>query len=251
MKIYHFALFFLLIATGFFVMAQIETVAKLSAERTERTEYDCLVAAVNATVDVVFSGDDNTVTRDGLNQAEEVFFQTLAVLYEGSTDESARTAQKERVPLLVVFDEEGYYQYGNNEKATYGWSQKVLYDDGEVPDVFFDEAETLLTQFYYAEYGIPKEYRMEYAAEGVWERSISPPCVFAVYSSSADNILQREGRFLYAASARTIETYLITEDNYCHLPYCDCCETKKVVARYVSQKESAEDGAVPCKKCFR
>lgn len=250
MKLYHFALFFILIATGFLVTAQVETVAKLSGQRKERTEYDCLVAAVDAVVDVAFYGEGNVVTEEGLKQAEDVFFQTLAVLHEGSTDRSARKAQKDRVPLLVVFDEEGYYRYGYDGKE-FGWSQKVLYENEDVPDVFFDEAETLLTRFYKEKYGAPKEYRMEYAAEGVWERSIAPPCVFAVYSTYADSALQREGRFLYAASARTIETYVVTEDNYCHLPYCEYCETKKVVARYVSQKESAEAGALPCENCLR
>lgn len=251
MKLYHFALFFLMIAVGFFVTAQIETVAKLQEERIERTEYDCLVAAVNAAVDVAFYGDGNDVTEDSLRSAAEVFFQTLAVLHEGNADRSTWNSQREKVPVLVVFDEKGYYRYINDRKSGPGWSKQVFYEDGRIPDVFFDETESILVQFYNDRYGSQKRYRMECAKEGAWEKTITPPCVFAVYLPFDDDVLQREKAFLYAASTRTIETYLVTEDNYCHLPFCNCCETKKVIARYVNQKECAEAGALPCEFCLR
>ena len=56
---------------------------------------------------------------------------------------------------------------------------------------------------------------------------------------------------MYAASGQATAAYLVTEDNYCHVPYCEKCKSEKVVAWYATQKESAEDGAIPCEECLK
>lgn len=73
MKLYHFGLIFIVIAAGFLVTAQIRSVTAMKEEELRRTEYDCLVAAVNAAAGAVFSGEDSRVKASGLQQAEEIF----------------------------------------------------------------------------------------------------------------------------------------------------------------------------------
>ena len=252
MKLHHFVLLFAIVAGGFFLEAQIRLVIKMQNEGTKKTEYDCLVAAVNSAVEAAFSGNENVVTAAGLSQAEEVFFQTLAVLHEGTTDSAARELWKQKVPCLALFDENGYYVYRRTAEEGYAWSQFVPYEDGKIPERFFRETEAVLERYHSLHSASTKRYRVEQAEEGVWERSIVPPCVFAVY---APQVLQfgdnREGIFLYAASQRVRSAFFVTEDNVCHLPFCEQCRSDVVVARYATQKESAEDGAVPCEYCLR
>lgn len=251
MKMHHFALFFILIAGGFFVTAQTLQVTKMQRESIKKTEYDCLVAAVNATVETVFSGTDNIVTKEELDRAEEVFFQTLSVVRDGATDRAAWIALRERVPCLAVFEERGYYLYFLDYERGYGWTDLVQYEEGKIPQCFFEETEELLRQYHNLQYQSRKHYRMVQTEEGIWEQSIEPPCVFAIYAPASMKLPEDFAEFLYAASGRRYGTYYVTEDNYCHLPLCEECKTKQIVARYATQKESAEDGAIPCGECLK
>lgn len=252
MKLHHFVLLFAIVAGGFFLEAQIRLVIKMQNEGTKKTEYDCLVTAVNSAVEAGFTGTESVVTAAGLAQAEEEFFRTLAVLHDGTTDDAAQEQWKQIVPCLAVFDENGYYLYRCTPGAGYGWSQAVLYEEGKIPESFFCETEEILEQYHHLS-GIPaKKYRVGQAKEGVWEQSIEPPCVFAIY---APELLQTrdntESVFLYAASRRVKSTFFVTGDNICHLPTCERCLSEEVVARYSTQKESAEDGAAPCEYCLK
>ena len=251
MKLHHFTLCFAVVAIGFFLTAQIRLVTKLQKERTEKMEYDCLVAAVNAAVETAFGDGESSVTKAGLAQTEEVFFHTLGVLQEGKTDSATWQAWREHVPCLVVFGEKGYYRYCFVPGKGYVWSELIPYQEGQIPEAFFSETEELLLQYHNLQYCSSKQYRMEQAGKGIWEQSIKPPCVFAVYAPRSLCLMGQNDDFLYAASGRRTEVYLVTEDNICHLPFCEKCKEEKVVARYVSQKESAEDGAVPCESCLQ
>lgn len=250
MRLYHFGIVFAILALGFFVSVQIRLITKLQQEEWEKTEYDVLVAAVNASAEEVFYGTEPVVTKTELDRAEEVFFQTLAVLFCGKTDRASWEEQKAQVPCLVVFDTKGYYVYSKHPEEGYGWSECCPYGDGEIPERFFSETEVLLQQYHAVESGSKNGYRMEKSGRGIWEQSLIPPCVFAVYvpkrpGNTEDNV------FLYAASGRMEEVFYVTEDNYCHVPSCAQYNEEFIVAWYGSQKESAEDGAIPCEQCLK
>lgn len=252
MRLYHFGLIFTVIAVCFLVTAQISSVTAMKEEEIRRTEYDCLVAAVNAAVSAAFTGEESVVTVSGLQQAEEAFFQTLSVLHDGIPDQAGRRAWQEYVPCLVVFDERGYYRYGYVPGQGYLWSEITLYQEEKIPESFFHETEEILSQYHSLHYTSVKKYRMEKAGGGVWERELSRACVFAVYAPKFPETGHKEqGVFLYAAAQRVKEAYFVTEDNYCHLPSCERCKTGTVIARYATQKASAEDGAVPCEQCLK
>ncbi len=251
MKLYHFGLIFAVIAIGFLVTMQVRFVGKQSLVEREKTEYDVLVAAVDATVDAVFAGGENTVTEERLFYGEKVFFQTMAVLQEGATDRGAWEAKRAQVPCLAVFEERGYYLYCRTPEKGYGWSELYPYEDGQIPEAFFSETEKLLKRYHSEKNKSIGSYRMESAGKGVWEQSLTPPCVFAVYAQENSYSAEADGRFLYAASGQTATSYLVTEDNYCHVPYCEKCKNGNVVAWYATQKESAEDGAMPCEICMK
>lgn len=252
MKWYHFGLIFVVFAFSFFVMSQIHLVLRMKEETERRTEYDCLMAAVNAAADVAFTGAENRVTMAGLLQAEEVFFQTLSVVHDGLTDDAGKEVVRKCVPYLVVFDESGYYEYGDTEKGDYVWSECVPYKEGKIPDAFFAKAEKQLAK-YQSRYNTKKTtYRMKAATKGVWEESLSKGCVFAIYAPEvAENLSKTKVTFLYAASSWKKEAYLVTEDNYCHLPSCERTRSQTVIARYATQRKSAEDGAMPCPLCMQ
>lgn len=252
MKFYHFGLIFAVIAAGFFVTAQTRLVSSMQQEEIRRNEYDSLVAAVNAAVEVAFIEAENVVTEGKLQQVSEVFFQTLSVLHGGGTDAAQCAEWQECIPILAVFEERGYYRYCFTEEAGYGWSELILYDGEGIPEHFFTETEDILSRYHALHNTARKTYRMEAAQTSVWEKSLTRACVFAVYAPPLTEDWEKEqGTFLYAAAERTIEAYLVTEDNYCHLPSCEECNKKKVVARYSTQKESAMKGARPCEKCLK
>ena len=203
MKFYHFGLAFALIATGFFVMAQTRWVTTLQREELQRNEYDCLVTAVNGAVEVAFTGTENTVAKDGLNRVSEVFFQTLSVLHGGMPNEAEYAAWRDCVPLLTVFEERWYYCYCFVEGVGYDWSELIPYEEEGMPEQFFAEAEAILARYHALHYMAKKTYRMEAAEEGVWERSLSRSCVFAVYAPPlTERRNQEQGIFLYAAAKR-------------------------------------------------
>ena len=251
MKMHHFALLFSIIMVGCLVSAQTVLVIRLQRERLERIEYDCLVAAVNAVTEEIFQTWDNTVTEEELNQAEEVFFQTLSVLRNGTTEQASWMTIREYIPCLVVFEERGYYRYSFEPETGYCWSELRTYENGTVSEDFFIETEDLLKQYHNLRFTSEKEYRMEQAGRGVWEQSIAPPCVFAIYAPQSMGVPGDRVGFLYAAAGKRYEVYYVTEDNKCHAAFCNQLEMEKIVARYSTQKKSAEDGAVPCEFCLR
>lgn len=251
MKLHHFALVFLVILCGFFLMSRIHLLSEMKDEEERKTSYECLVCAVNSAAEVVFSGDENNVTEAGLRLAEEVFFQTLAVLWDGSTDKATWMAQRERVPCFAVFSEKGYYWYGMHPGRGYGWSKQVLYENGRIPESFYEETEKLLQEYHNLQYKSDKKFFMKPADKGIWDNCLKPPCVFAVYAPKSTALTNKGNAFLYAASGKRTEAYYVTEDNYCHLLYCEKCNSEEIVACYVTQKESAEAGALPCEYCMK
>lgn len=251
MKLYHYALFFALVCVGFFMTAHIALRTKMLEESNRKTEYDCLVAAVDAVADTVFSRGVHSVRQADLARAEEVFFQTLEVLWYGTVDRTSRENLKKRVPCMVVFDEKGYYRYCFEQGKGYGWSELVPYEQGKVPTDFFKETEKLLEEYHDTEYVSLRKYRVEQAEEGVWERTISPPCVFAIYAPVHSGLSDSGHGFVYAASEYRQTAYYVTEDNCCHFSSCPEYKVEKVIACYSTQKESAEAGAMPCERCMR
>ncbi|MBQ8315930.1 MAG: hypothetical protein IJX95_09370 [Lachnospiraceae bacterium] len=251
MKLYHYALFFALVCVGFFMTADISLRLKMQEESKRKTEYDCLVAAVDAAVDVVFARGERNVTKADLVQAADVFFQTLEVLWYGTTDRTSQENLKMRVPCLVVFSGDGYYRYCFEKGKGYGWSEMVPYEQGKVPSRFFEETEELLTGYHDTSYTSSRKYRIGQAGKGVWEQEISPPCVFAIYAPVHSGISDGGNGFVYAASDYQQTAYYVTEDNRCHLPFCEEYKEGKVIACYSTQKESAEAGATPCEECMR
>lgn len=251
MKMHHFSLLFAVFSIGFFMTAQTVLVIKMYREGQEKTEYKILVSAVEAAVEEVFHGPDNTVSRVGLKQAEDVFYRTLSVLRDGTADRASWESVRMRVPCLVVFEERGYYMYCFQPEEGYRWSELMLYDHGEIPETFFEETEALLEQYHNLQYHSDKNYGMKHAGKGIWEQSISPPCVFAIYAPEAIGVPEDTVTFLYAASGREYEVYYVTKDNYCHLPFCKAYIEEEVIARYATQRESAEDGAIPCEHCLK
>lgn len=252
MKLYHFALLFLLIAGGMFVTAQVRLVEKMQKETARRTEYGCLVAAVNAVTEEVFDSETKQVSQSGLRQAELLFFQTLGVLHDGTTDVTAWESLKGQIPCLVVFDADGYYVYCYVPEEGYIWSEEFCYEEGVIPEGFFRETEALLEDYLKRNGVVSKKYRMEPAGESVWEQSLEPPCVFAIYAPPyTKRNAGYAGTFLYAATGVGRIAYYVTEDSVCHYSDCEEVGRKKVVGYYAVQKDSAKAGAVPCEKCMK
>lgn len=251
MKLYHFGLLFFMVVFSFFVTFQVHSILKLQQLEREKTEYDVLVASVNAMTEVLFVNGRGVVSPEALNYGAEVFFQTMAVLQDGITDRTTWERKRGQVPCLVVFAKDGYYRYSMMPGVGYGWSEMVTYTGGEIPEQFYRDTEELLKQYHYETAKTPNNLRVEQATEGVWEQCLTPMSVFAIYTPGKKVFSEDKGRFLYAAARWTEQEYWVTEDNYCHIPSCEKCKEGTVVAWYGTQKESAEDGAVPCEECLK
>lgn len=252
MKLYHVALFFLLVAGGMFVTAGVQLAVKAQNESIGKAEYGGLVAAVNAVAEVVFSSETEPISERELEQAEEVFFQTMGVLHEGTTDAASWDVWKQRILCLAVFAPEGYYVHHFVQGEAHGWSDRKCYEDGRIPNRFYRETEEVLTKYLRQNGIVSQKYRMEPAGKSVWEQSLEQPCVFAIYAPLPINrITERKPAFLYAATGRSEIGYYVTEDEVCHYSVCEEVGQKKVVAYYATQKDSAKDGAIPCEKCMK
>lgn len=251
MKLYHFALFFVVIAVGFFLTAQTVLLDKMQEEGRREMEYDCLVAAVDAAVDVAFSDGGGSVSSGELMQAEEVFFQTLGVLLEGSADQVTGEMLRQRIPCLLVADERTCYLYYLRSGQGYSWTGYSYEEENGIPDSFFEELEEVIVQYRNVHRSSGKKYRIEKAGKGIWEQSITPPCVFAVYAPENSGLTKGTGSFLYAASGRKQIAYYVTEDRRYHLPFCEEYKKQGAVTCYFSQRESAESGAFPCEHCLK
>ena len=251
MKLYHFGLLFFAVFLSFFVTYQAMSVRKMQRLEQEKTEYDVLVASVNAMAEVLFTNGRDTVSPNLLDYGAEVFFQTMGVLQEGNTDRATREKISALVPCLVVFSKDGYYRYGRMPGVGYGWSDMVSYTDGKIPEQFYKDTEEQLEQYHYETTKASNNLRVEQATEGVWEQCLTPMCVFAVYAPEVSAFSEETCRFLYAATGYAEQEYWVTEDNYCHIPSCEKCKEGMVVAWYGTQKESAEEGAVPCEECLK
>lgn len=249
MKFYHVGLVFAVIAGGCFLITQLRLLGVTEQEKLRRNEYDCLVAAVEAAVEVAFTGEENEVSEENLELADEVFFQTLSVLHGGTPDyvESGRDC----VPCLVLLESRGYYIYSMTEKTGYGWSELKPYQEEGLESVLA-EAEEIVSRYHAVHYTNGRMYHMKAAQKGIWEQGLSKACVFAVYAPPIAEISGTEqGVLFYAAAGRTRTVYYVTEDNVCHVSSCDQLQKKKVVALYTTQKESAQDGAYPCAECLK
>lgn len=252
MKFYHFGIAFCVFSMGIFFLSQMSLITTVTREEIKRTEYECLVSAVNAAIDVVFDGERSIVTEGSLKQAEDVFFQTLSVLHDGVSESLESFKWREYVPCLVVFDENGYYRFGKTSESDYGWSERKAYENGEIPNSFFEETKKILSEYHNGHNFSFGSYHMEAAEEGIWERSLTKACVFAVFAPPIpERLTKTEGIYLCAATGREKQAYYVTEDNYCHMPFCPRCKEVQVIAWYKSQKESAMDGAMPCEICLK
>lgn len=252
MKLYHVALFFLLVAGGMFVTAGVQLAVKAQNESIRKAEYGGLVAAVNAATEVVFGSETEQISERELEEAETVFFQTMGVLHEGTTDAASWEAWKQRILCLAVFAPEGYYVNYFVLGEAYRWSEKQCYEEERIPECFFRQTEEVLAEYLRRNGIVSSKYRMEPAGKSVWEQSLEQPCVFAIYAPLPTNrITEGKPAFLYAATGRSEIGYYVTEDEVCHYSFCEEVGLKKVVAYYATQKDSAKDGAIPCEKCMK
>lgn len=220
-------------------------------EGTQRVEYDCLVAAVNAATSCYFSMEGKAEKEILLKDTETVFFQTLSVLHEKNADATGIEAMQKRTLLLAVFGEDVFYIYQNGSGGNHGWSEYVYEADGRIPKMFFlltgEAVDESLKQF-----GITrsKSEVSEYFA-GIWEKELSRDCVFAIYVPEGVRLSEKEDEvLLYAAAKRVAETYLVTQDMHCHLPSCAFAIEENVISVFGTQKEAAKYGAAPCPFCI-
>lgn len=255
MKLYHFSLIFLVFFGGLIVMEQKDELTTRLREGTQRVEYDCLVAAVNAAAGCYFSMEGKMEGKEGkeilLKNTETVFFQTLSVLHEKNADETGIEAMQTTIPLLAVFGEDVFYIYQNGSGGKLGWSEYAYEADGRIPEKFFLLAGEAVDESR-KQFGITrsKSEVSEYFA-GIWEKELSRDCVFAIYVPEGVKLSEKEDEvFLYAAAKYVAETYLVTQDMYCHLPSCASAIEKKVVSVFGTQKEAAKYGAEPCPFCL-
>lgn len=251
MKWYHFGLIFLLVFGGLFILEQQEEITTRLWENSCQVEYDCLVAAVNAATQVYFEGKGTEAEERLLEKTAEAFFQTLSFLHEKNPDEAGRMKQKEMVPVMAVFDEEGFFLYRRESGTVYGWSARYDYlSGGEIPEEFFHMTGELIAQNI-ASAGDKRKLKFSRGFEGTWEKALSPGCVFAAYVPEAVE-LSRNGRknVIYAASKISKERFLVTKDMVCHLVGCEGISPEDVLTEFLSQKAAASYGATPCEFCL-
>ena len=127
MKLYHFALFFAVIASGCMVAIQASMLKERQKAEIRQTEYDCLAFAADDMAEDLFDGMAEEVSLQEVSMTGEMFFQSLALCRNGVADVTTEAYWKEKI-TLVVCEKRGYYRwfYGRKEP----WKFFAYEEDG-------------------------------------------------------------------------------------------------------------------------
>ncbi len=246
MKWYHFGMLFAVLFAGSVIILQTIVVQEQRMQEITRTEYDCLTAAVEAATYVAFEEAGGQLSLPVLEQTEEIFFQTLSVLRMGITDAAGRKEIERYVPCIFVFGEQSCYGYIDGT-----WEKLGESDDGILPEQFYRTAEDCVNGYLRETGSSIRKIRMEAASQGIWEKGLKKKGIFAVYVPVIYTGTKQERVLLYGAAHVADEVYLVTEDGCCHLPGCEQYKPEEITERYTTQRESAENGAIPCEWCLQ
>lgn len=239
MKIYHYALMFVAVTCLMFTMV---TVALIQRQQMTEQTVRCRKAldkATKACADVIGSAGESGIygVRDN---AEKVFFTTLAAEM-GLTGYSSATKELElHVPLLIICDESGYYVRSNSvlENADHTqqycrvWSEHLNYD-GEWPET------------------LPEE-------EGIFQRASAKKGVYAFYKGAGTAMLLGKQinciSFAEMGIVPTENFYInISGDGYASSKYYHkekCVYRGERSMLFQTERECAQHGAYSCPYCF-
>lgn len=213
MKLYHFALLFAVIACGSFVVIQVALLNERKKEELRQTERDCLAFAADDMAKDLFAGANEEVSMQEVNEAGEVFFQSLALCRNGAADVTTKEYWKRKV-VLFVYEKSGYYRFTYGPEKEDGWEFSFYGDT------------------------TPEE-------EGIIIPSVAVVFTIDGYGTASDS----RGE-LYVASGITETKYYVTEDGHYHRPECVKCGTESVLFCYATMRACAEQGAFPCEECL-
>lgn len=214
MKLYHFALFFAVIACGSMVAIQVTMLNERRKAEVRQTEQDCLASAADDMAEVLFTGNTEEVSLQKVSQAGDIFFQSLSLCRNGAADATTEGYWKQKV-VVVVYEKSGYYRY------------------------FYDPGEEDYWEFF------------SYGETDPVESGLIIPSVVAVFIADGYGTEPDASSIIRVASGRAETKYYVTEDGIYHVPECDRCERETVMFCYATLIECARNGAFPCAVCMR
>lgn len=256
MKWYHYGLVFILIFSAFFLIEASEELKLVESEINQKTNYDCLVAAVHAAAQTAFieeelQNSELQCSDEALSEVSDVFFQTLSVLHSCATDEAGRRQQETLCPVLAVLLQDCFYLYSIDENGHYSWR---YYESGEnnTSEYLVTQMMESLQEYLKKRKVSEKRYNGQSAAEGVWNNELLENTILAFYVpelilGAGNNQLPN---VLYAAANCTQEEYWVTQNLTYHLPSCIECNEEEKIASFSTKKEAAEAGACACRRCL-
>ncbi len=214
MKLYHFALFFAVLACGSMVVTQVTMLNERRKAEVRQAERDCLASAADDMAVVLFAGNTAEVSLQKVSQAGDIFFESLSLCRNGAADATTEVYWKQKV-VLVVYEKSGYYRFSYNlEKEEY-WE-------------FFPYGET----------------------DSV-ESGLIIPLVVAAFVTDGYGTESDSNGVIRVASGRTETKYYVTEEGFYHVPECDRCRRETVMFCYATLIECARNGAFPCEFCMK
>ena len=109
MKLYHFALFFAVIACGSMVVIQVHMLNERRMAELRQMECDCLASAADEMTEELFVGKEE-VSLAEVSLAGDNFFQALSLCRNGVADVTTKEYWKRKV-VLIVCERSGYYRF--------------------------------------------------------------------------------------------------------------------------------------------
>ena len=213
MKLYHFALFFAVIACGSMVVIQVHMLNERRMAELRQMERDCLASAADEMTEELFVGKEE-VSLAEVSLAGDNFFQALSLCRNGVADVTTKEYWKRKV-VLIVCEKKGYYRFRYNPGG-HEWWKFCSYEKAElVPPGLVIPSVVVVS-----------------AGDGY---------------GKAEN--SREGIYVVSGIAET--KYYVTEDKIYHSPKCDRCKDETVIFCYPTMEECARKGAYPCDSCLR
>lgn len=213
MKLYHFALFFAVIACGCMITIQVTMLNERKKAELRQAEYDCLASAADDMAEVLFAGKEE-VSLQKVALAGDIFFQSLSLCRNGVADVTTEAYWKQKVDL-TVYETSGYYRFQHVPEEKEIWE--------------------------FCPYG---------KAESVPAGRILPTVVAILGTDGYDTGRGTDER-ICAVSGCTETMYYVTENGTYHVPGCDRCKKESVKYCYATPFECAQKGAFPCKDCLK
>ncbi len=248
MKIYHFTLFFCMIAVTVFAVTTNRLAMKNDLDRTGITLDEAIDRACDAAAQMLRENGD-VLTKAAAERAEKSFFASLCGYFDTDMTTQQAVQITSSFPVLAITCPDGcYVGYLTDPggRLVRVWTEKISYYDCDPEDILMNYCNKAVTG---CDNGRIYSFLLPAGDKGMFERNAHDYGFSAFFADNA------AGRISYALSiTRLSKKYYINLEGegyasrrFYHVMGCDCLHEE--AEEYDSVRECALAGAYVCPHC--